>query len=498
MTDHDDFLNQIHDATQQKNAIQQLEKLVSQTSTSALQKGLDALTPVVWQNLVHQKIKEEQKQKQAEERRRGRTRRIAIRVSIPLLAVIAVGLVIFLVYKTYTHPINQYFYGTYTPAPTVTSTPTLTPTVTLTPSPTPTETPTATPTLSPTPIPPSAYLVADSNALYPPLPLGADAVWVLNDGAAIAEPGFDDNNFWVNVASSDPNAAGEPYYATSVGNVTVTWQMDVPLYSGLYALYVLDTQVSSVGEQEYVVLLNGVQQTPYRGSGKVIFGQEGKDGQTSDDWLLLGFYELGDGQSLTVQIFVGERNEGTPFAADRLLLAQVSPSQRSLVDGGGLPQSLALSSLLDDPGAVFYTKAVPGKPLSEVYQGIVYDDVPAWNGKFRSFLDWPVSMIGPEIFVDWKALGRLPAGQYELYVWVPEGHATALVDYILLADGTELDRGTPAQLNQQDHSGWISMGIWELPGEAAVGVRMYIAKANQLLDSVEIGVDAVALVGVGE
>jgi len=157
-----------------------------------------------------------------------------------------------------------------------------------------------------------------------------------------------------------------------------------------------------------------------------------------------------------------------------------------------------LSSLLDDPGAVFYSQAVPGRPLRDVYQGNTYEDVPAWNGKFRSLLDWPVSMIGPELFVDWKPLGRVPVGQYELYVWMPESHATAMVDYTLLADGVELDRGTSAQLNQQDHSGWITMGAWQLPEEAAVGVRMYITKANQLLDPVEIGVDAVALVRVGE
>ena len=97
--------------------------------------------------------------------------------------------------------------------------------------------------------------------------------------------------------------------------------------------------------------------------------------------------------------------------------------------------------------------------------------------------------------MDWQAQNRLPPGTYELYVWVPGSHATIIADYTLLGDGVVVPRDTAAQINQADYEGeWVSLGTWTLNAEATVGVRMIIGRNVPGL----IGVDAVALVRVGE
>jgi hypothetical protein len=247
-------------------------------------------------------------------------------------------------------------------------------------------------------------------------------------------------------------------------------------------------------------MLDGEPAAPFRGQSSVIFGGKSAEGQSTDDWLPLGFYEIVQGQNLSVQADIGPRNEETPFAADRLLVLKVSDDQRPMVDilAGERP----LVSLLDDDRATFFAE-FNGLALKEEYQGIEQTDALAWNNQFRS-LDftgdlWNFNLIGNEIWVDWGPLGRLPAGQYELYAWVPAEHATAVVDFALLADGTVVERQNPAPLNQKDHTGvWVSLGIWDLPEEAAVSVRMIISRTNQSPETAEIGIDAVALVRVGE
>lgn len=481
------LLNDIYDAAAGRNAIQRLTELLSGWPTPGdVDQALSGISDSAWIEVVADQ--------RTQRKKANRLRMIWLSIGIAVVAIVMLIGVGFLGYRSDPGRWDQRLNGTYTP--TVTNTPV----PTITPSPSPTPSPTPTLTFTPTAIPPSMYLISDTNALYPSLPLGAAQVWMMDNTQAVAEPAFNDTNIWAINTSKDPNAGMEPYYYTTVGSATITWNMDVPLDAGLYGLYSVDTLENSSGLQEFSVRLDGIPAAPYRGQSSVIFGHKGLDEQTTDDWLSLGFYEIAQGQNLSVQAALGPRDAETPFAVERLLVLKVSDASLPMLEipSGRRP----LVSLLDDERTTFFAK-YNGLALKDEYQGVDQSDAPAWNGKFRS-LDltgdkWKFNLIGNEIWVDWRPLGRLPAGQYELYVWVPAQHATAVVEFALFANGKVIERPNPAPLNQKDHTGvWVSLGIWDLPEDAAVGVRMIISKLDRAPDTAEIGVDAVALVKVEE
>jgi hypothetical protein len=90
-------------------------------------------------------------------------------------------------------------------------------------------------------------------------------------------------------------------------------------------------------------------------------------------------------------------------------------------------------------------------------------------------------------------LSPVPAGNYEVQVWIPAQYATAEVEYFLLADGEVVQRDNPSKVNQADHNGvWYTLGIWELPDEAAVTLRLVVEKGAVG----EVGLDAVAILRV--
>lgn len=457
-----------------------LEKLVTETPIPAdPEAALAALTPEAWAEVVRR----EQARSKPFNWRYG----LAAVVGAAMLIYLGASLAIGAYCVSQPNRCHQIAVGTYTPTPTRT----LTPTLTATPSPTLTPTPTETPT--PTPIPPSAYLVVDPATIYPPLPLGADAVWLLDDQNAIVQPPLTDTTTWKQAVSADKQANQEGFFYTEAGNVTVTWTLDVPLNAGLYQLYVLDTSRLSGGPQDFAVLLDGALATPYRGQSSVIFNTAQFGKQTTDDWLPLGAYQAAQGQHLSVQATVGARSAGTPFAVDRLLIVQVSAAQRLLLDG--LPAGRTLVSLLDDTRVTFYSAAGQSPiRLRDDLQGAIQQDASAWNDSFRSQGPEIWTSAGNKVWVDWAPLGRLPAGEYELYVRIPAQHATVVADYALVANGQPVPRDTPARIRQADFAGqWVSLGSWQLRSEAAVGVRMMIERQDG-----EIGVDAVALVRVGE
>jgi hypothetical protein len=365
-------------------------------------------------------------------------------------------------------------------------------------SPTPTISPTITPfptaTMMPTPVPPSVYLVPGPGAILPAIPGLAEQAWVLDASNAIVSPALNDTTMWEeiqNATSENPEAVS---YVTRTGNVSVSWQMDVPVPSGLYALYVLDTQENSNGSHAFSVLSDGVSATPYRGQGNVIFG-DGQQ-QLADEWLSLGFYQLEAWQILAVEAQIGPLSDQLPFLLDRLLIVKIPDTQRSMIDS--LPGGRVLVSLLDDDRATFKAQTNE-KPLMD--QGVKYTDVPTWKNEFLS-LDlsgelWVPGSIGHEVWVDWEPLGKLPPGSYELYVWIPAQHATAIGEFSLLANGRLVQRDTEAPIDMSAVGGeWKSMGIWNLTEESAVGVRLAVKRAEQLEYHGEIGVDAVALVRV--
>ncbi len=351
-----------------------------------------------------------------------------------------------------------------------------------------TEPPTAIPTITPTTAPnqPSKFLV-DVAGLYPVLPIAGDSAWVLNERDATVAPQLDDTGVWKKGNSTDTGANEEDYYYTTVGNATVTWEMDQPFETGLYQIYVLDTKTNSAGPYQFNMLLDGSPATIYKGGNAVIFQDTG---QKADDWLALGAYQIQSGQKLSIRLDIGPLDKTKPFAIDRLLIIKVSDTQKNILDG--LPAGRTLVSLLDDSRASFY-ELVEGKPVLVKDRGVQIPDALAWDGSFNSRnLATPYVTT---IWVDWQPLGRLPAGTYELLVWVPKTNATVHATYDLLADGELVPRDNPAPLDQSAYHGeWVSLGTWKMDTEAAVGVRMVIEKGI----SGEIGVDAVAIVRVGE
>ena len=439
----------------------------------AIEDALRSLTYADWLALRQ----EDEKRLQEEAKRKPVLKNMAFGA----MTLVFLCLLLFGVYQLNRNWANQKIYGTYTPTASLTPSITPTPTDTPIPSPTPTEPPTA------TPIPTSALLLADSQALYPPVPLTGDAYWVLDETHATLQPAqLEPGSPWQKGFSGDPKAMDKTFIYANKGSVSVTWSMDTPFDAdGFYAIYVLDPSYQSSGPQSFQVLLDGVEVPTYRGSPNVIFLNYGES-KVTDRWLPLGVYSIAQGQSLSVKVTTGELTANAPFAVDRLLIVRINEPTRQMLEL--LPAGRTLVSLLDNPQATFYQV---GARLLD--QGLTFRDTLAWNGDFVSKNLGPTGERAP-VWVDWEALNRLPAGEYEVYVWIPAQHATAAGEYILLVDGKPFKRDNPATVNQNDYHGeWVTLGTWRLDREALVGLRFQVEKGIPG----EIGVDAVAIVSTG-
>ncbi|MBM4424662.1 MAG: hypothetical protein FJ030_14965 [Chloroflexi bacterium] len=498
--DADDFMLNAYTAA--RAGVGELERVVHETSTpDDIDSALNSLTAEAWTTIVRREKQkeEEQERKQREEERKRKEQQGASRPMLlaivgvaATLACILLGVGGFIIYQSDPDGYRQKLFGSFTPTWTpVVEVVTTTPTVTWTPSPTPIP-----PTPTPTPIPPSAFQV-DPASLYPPIPIAGDAAWVINDQNAAVNPPLTDASVWVKANSGDAGANGEEFFHTNVGNAAIVWNMDVPLNAGLYQLNITDTKANSggYGPQAFTVLLDGAPAVAYRGEASVMFNTTAGQ-QAADEWLPLGVYEVRQNQQLSVQAVTPDLSApdlgGTAFfALDHLLIVKVSESQRPMIDA--LPFGRVVVNMLDDSRAVF---RLGERALADKYQGQPQTDALAWGNAFRSLL-WDANLtnaVGNKVLVKWSPLGRLPAGEYELLVWVPASHSTVVVDFSLLADGVEIKPETPRPLDQKSASGqWVSLGTWVLENEAAVGVRMTIAKQ----EGAEIGVDAVALARVG-
>jgi hypothetical protein len=424
--------------------------------------------------------------RQADEKRlrdEARRKRALIVLGIGAVACLLACFLLFIFYQVNQEWVNQQINGTYTPTPSVTPSITPTPTQTLIPTETPTETPTA------TPIPASAFLLANPQQLYPPVPLIGDAYWVLDESRAVLQPPQGAQNApWRNGESADPKATDRKFIYAAKGVVTAGWSMDEPFdVDGTYAIYVLDTSQQSKGPQSFQVLLDGAPTTAYRGSSSSVIFLGSAEAKNSDRWLPLGVYSIARGQSLGVTVTTGELTADIPFAVDRLLIVRINETTRQMLDA--LPAGRTLVSLLDNAQATFYEANIKVKD-----QGATFTDTLAWNGDLLSRGLGETGYVAP-IQVDWAALNRLPPGEYEVYVWIPAQHATVAGEYILLTDDQPFKRDNPATVNQKDHSGvWLSLGTWKLDKEALVGLRLLVEKNTPG----EIGIDAVAIVSVGQ
>lgn len=366
-------------------------------------------------------------------------------------------------------------------------------------TPTPIDTPTPSDTPTPTPKPPeqSDFLLVDTAALSPTLPMLAEAAWLINPDQATAEPPFSDATLW----TAGTLDAGAPFYYTTLAadrTAGVTWAMDSFFNEGLYQLYVQDTPFFSNGPQAYSVSLDGQPVAPYVGTASIIFDDDTR-GQVANEWLPLGAYQVAANQRLTVHTDLVAN--GLSFAATPLLVVKVPPEQKALLDGFAGGRTLV--SLLDDGRASFYRQRgdrswepIPPDQYEIVFGLKPYSSILAWGGSFLSRTFDPLRDYGAR--VEWAPVGRLPAGEYELYVLVPPEHATSETEWDLLADGVEVGREADAPLAQADSAGqWVSLGLWTLTEEAAVTVRLTVAKDLGHTVAADIGVDAVALLQVG-
>jgi len=479
------FLDDVYDAVSSKKVSKkQLESLI-QNLPAFLdpEEFTSGITLNSWDQVISRR-----KQKERIRQNQKKTLRIIV---LTVSTILILGTLSYFIYNSNRDLIHQVF-RTYTP--TITVTPTPTSTATITPSPA----FTATPTPTMTSIPESIFLISDLSIIYPRIPIKADSVWILDETQAKVDPPLDSNNIWSLAKSIDPENIEETYYYTETGKVTIRWKLDQPLNHGLYGIYVLDTVEHSSGSQQFSVYLDSEIVDPYRGQNSVIFGN--KPNQVTDDWLLLGFFDVSQGQSLKIEASVDERTSETPFAIDRILIAKLTDEHRTLLDG--LPGERTLVNLLDDSRGFFYSGENQLR-LNKLYQGVEWSDALAWGQSFRSFditgENWDTNAFGNRLRVDWTPIGRISQGKYELYTWIPAEHATAVVEFALLSDNEVINRENPAKLNQRDHSSkWVSLGIWELPRDSSVTIRMIINKEDNLAEFTEIGIDAVALVKVNE
>lgn len=472
------FLKEVYLATQGDEPIGKITELIQEIPTSSdAERVINDLSDSAWKNAVNQVEK--------------RKRNVKYLKNV-LLLFLFVGVLSFgggfLVYKvTGWLPFSP---SQEVPSPSeevpvsFSPTPTITPVITLFP----------TSTITPTPVSPSAYLDSDPTTISPEVPALAEQAWVLNASNAVVNPALDDPTTWEEIQKPTAEHPDAVSYVTRTGNVSISWQMDVPLSPGLYALYVLDTQGNSTGSHTFSVLLDGVQAIPYRGDANVIFGDDRQ--QLADEWLSLGFYQLEAWQNLAVGAQIGLLSDKLPFSLDRLIVVKIPDAQRSMIDT--LPSGRVLVSLLDDDRAIFKAQY---NEKSLLDQGLLYTDVLTWKNEFISLNLtgelWEPGKLGHEVWVDWEPLGKLPSGSYELYAWIPEQHATAIGEFYLLANGRLVDHATEAPIDMSAIGGqWKSMGIWNLSEEAAVGVRLAVKRVDQLEGYGEIGVDAVALVRV--
>jgi hypothetical protein len=275
--------------------------------------------------------------------------------------------------------------------------------------------------------------------------------------------------------------------------------MDQPFNAGTYAVYIIDTAKASIGSYPMDVLLDGTVIPPLRGQGSVSFQN---DGQKTDSWLLVGMYEVGNGQRMSIRVSIDALTSETPFALDRLLIVKLSDSQVQMVNL--LPVNRPLVSLLDDNRASFY-ELVSGSPVQVVNRGQNYTDTLSWGNSLLSRNLTPA--LNVPLWVEWQGVGQTPAGAYEVYVWIPALHASIQANYAFLLngqpiqfDGSEVrpDSGTEEFLrpvNQNDHSGiWYSLGIWRLQTPGIAGMRMIIPENT----TGEACIDSIAIVRVGE
>ena len=398
---------------------------------------------------------------------------------------------------------------------------TVTPTPTSSPAPTETPTSTATPTETPPPtaFPDSVYLVPDVAAVYPVMPVRAEAAWLLDDTIASFAPSREDAG-WQPGQLDEGGESSFVYLAERDANTPalVIWTLDQPLpQDGLYGVFVVDTRFNSSREQQYQVLLEGQPINPVIGNSLAVLNVSDQTdiirGQKVDEWLSIGYYQIQAGQKLEIKAEVTALGPDEYFAADQILIVKMTEQERELLMDRALlkdPINPLWMGLVDDQALKYEqygywtveTKDEDGNVIkTEDKEGFFENpkkwtpitNTLAWNGEGHVHI--PEEMLERRIW--WRVPGRVPEGTYELYVFVPEIHANATAAFEFWAAGAKLDgEGVDnGLLVQSNHPGeWVAVGRWTLNELATVQIQMHFKDHKD----VEVAVDAIALVRIGE
>jgi hypothetical protein len=119
----------------------------------------------------------------------------------------------------------------------------------------------------------------------------------------------------------------------------------------------------------------------------------------------------------------------------------------------------------------------------------------SWGGSFRSLGVDSLNGISNKVSVQWHSAGRLPAGKYQLMVWIPANGASVTGEFSMLLNGKTVDKQTLPIINQADHPGqWWVVDMWNLPEEGSVNILFTVNAAENA--GKFIGIDALALVKV--
>ena len=370
--------------------------------------------------------------------------------------------------------------------------PTIIPTFTLTP------TQTFTPTPAATAPPPEAsiFYEADPTLVQPPPPVSDATLWLVGAAAEDVQPPLD-GGLWLQATDE---VTGDFLYIDDLSApVSLTWRHDQPLAEGVYQIYALDTTLQSRGTQRFEVRLDDQPVEPFRGRSEVTFGYFDA-GQTVAAWLPVGAYHVAMGQRLSVQVTADPGSES--FAVPALLVARLNDRERALLEALPAPDlGRPLVALFDDDNAERYSfSGDPGQFLAGSTQWQARTATaadasqpapPVWNGRYQVVELNPAAHVA--LRAEWLPIGRLPAGRYQLWAYVPAG-STAKVEYDVVADGAAV--GSAITLDQAQHAGqWIDIGLWDLPAEAAVAVWATAQMAGNV-EGATAGVDAVALLRV--
>lgn len=389
---------------------------------------------------------------------------------------------------------------TQTPTPTLTQTPTQTPTETSTPTPsqtpTATPTPTTTPTLTPTSTPEpiacamSVFCVDNPEVINPPAPSGGSGFWLLPFSNAEVSPPPIEENGWLTISAEQSDNIGDYQYLPQVVEpVQINWYKDQVLQEGFYNLYVLDTHEHSTGSQTFEVRINDEAAFPRWGTNSIIFNNIAS-GQLSHDWLSIGIYEIERGQRLSVHLTAEAGNYS--LAIPQLLLVKLQEPELLMISD--LPErelvGRPLYSLLDDTRATFYVFD-PGSGATTVSNVAVprtITNTVAWNGSYQ-IRDL---QAGRDVAarIEWAPLGQLPAGEYELRVWVPPDVASVVVEYDLFSpdEGVTIERNNaaiPPPPTNRPEGYWETLGTWRWCNveTAPIGVRLTTTVAgNRAID----------------